>query len=431
MFEPHSKKQDDVIFSMADLTLAATGVQWGKTLSGGLWFKRGIFENPSEKDNFILVAPNYKIMRQSSLPVFLDLMRGCGRYNKADAEFKIAGGGTVYLRTGTEPDSIVGITNVKRIWGDEAGKFSKYFWENIQARAAFCNCPIMLTTSPYTLNWMYKEIILPFMRGDRDKEITDGLLHIVQASSIENPYFSKESYAKQKRTMDPMRFNMLYGGQWGRMEGLVYKCFDEDENQIEESRLVIPRGTRFFGSIDWGFTHPAHIGIRAITPDKMHYKLGEYHKSGLQMAQIIQHCHSMMALFPIETFFCGPDQPGRISELNSAGVPAQAANNDVRLGIDRHYELIASRKFKIVKGKCPHTVDELDTYHYAEPKDLKPDQDSHERLPVKVNDDAVDADRYCTIETYDLTKLQIKAPKKPKIDPLFLRDGSDKTERFS
>ena len=36
---------------------------------------------------------------------------------------QIYGGGKVWCRTGTDPDSIVGITNVRAIWGDEAGLF--------------------------------------------------------------------------------------------------------------------------------------------------------------------------------------------------------------------------------------------------------------------------------------------------------------------
>lgn len=376
-----------------------------------------------------MTAPNYKIMQQSCLPRFLQDMRGCGEYSKSDSEFRIHGGGTVFMRTGTDPDSVVGITNVRAIWGDEAGKYSLYFWENIQGRSAFFNCPVHLTTSPYTLNWIYKDIIRPFMSGKKSAEIERNELKIIQAASIENPFFNKESYDKQQRTMDPVRFNMLYGGQWGRMEGLVYKCWDEDENLVDDN-IFLPPKTRYFGSIDWGYSHPCHIGIRAITPDGTHYKIAEFHKSGRTITDIKEQCIRFCQLFPVEVFFCGPDQPGSIQEINDAGIPAQAADNDVRIGIDKHYELIKTRKYKVLRGQCPHTLDEIDTYHYPEPKDLKPDQDDYDRNPVKVNDDAMDSDRYLTIETYDLSKLVIKNPKKEKINPLFKTKGSSHTERF-
>ena len=428
LFEPHSKKQDDVIFSDADLTIGATGIQWGKSKAGSIWLKRHCHTYTDPTDNFIMCAPTHKIMRQSCLPAFLSVMKGCGVHNKSEAEFKIHGGGTVFLRTGTDPDSIVGITNVRAIYGDEAGKYSLYFWENIQGRSAFFNCPVLLTTSPYTLNWMYKDIILPFMKGKKADELKRNELKIVQAASIENPYFNKKSYEKQRQTMDPMRFNMLYGGEWGRMDGLVYKCWDDQENQIDEADLKLPKGTRFFGNIDWGYTHPCHIGIRAITPDKTHIKLSEYHYAGKTISDIKEQCKRYMTVWPIELFFCGPDQPGNIDELNRAGIPAVKANNDVRLGIDRHYELIQTRRFKVVRGKCPHTIDGIDTYHYHEPKDLGADDDDKERNPVKQDDDAVDSDRYGTIETYDLTNLPPRVIKE-KLDPLF-KSGVSHTERW-
>lgn len=404
LFNPHSKKQDEAIFSDAPTTVIATGIQWGKSQSGSLWLKRLTHTYTEPEDNFIMTAPNYKIMKQSCLPRFLLDMRGCGTYSKADSEFKINGGGTVYMRTGTDPDSIVGITNVRGIWGDEAGLYSLYFKENIEGRAAFRNAPVCFTTSPYSLNWLYKDLILPYTKGELRGEV-----NLIQAASWDNPYFNMEYLERKRKTMDPIRFNMMFGGQWSRMNGLVYACFDEDENQIEPQ--AFPSGTRFFASVDWGYTHPAHIGVRAITPDGYHWKISEFHKSGQTLPDLVKYADSLMRIYPIECFFCGPDQPGSIEEFNRHKIPAIPANNNVRLGIDKHYELIKTRRFKLFKGMCPYTIDELDTYHYPEPKDLKPDQDDKDRDPVKQDDDAMDSDRYCSIMTYDLKGLQPKIPK--------------------
>jgi hypothetical protein len=154
-----------------------------------------------------------------------------------------------------------------------------------------------------------------------------------------------------------------------------------------------------------------HIGLRGITPEGDHLKFSEFHKTGQTIPDIVNYCKSVMDIWPIECFFCGPDQPASILELNRNGIPAIAADNSIRVGIDKHYELIKTRRFKMFKGKCPHTIDEIDTYHYPEPKDLKPDQDDKDRLPVKQNDDAMDSDRYGTIMTMDLKGLDGKLPK--------------------
>jgi hypothetical protein len=148
VFEPHSDKQESGIFSQKPILICATGIQWGKTRVGAIKTKMALHEFTNSGDNFLVLAPTYKIMQQSTLPAFMQVMEGLGTLNKSTAEFKMHHGGTVYFRTATDPDSIVGVTDVRFIWGDEAGKYGLYFWENIQARAAFKEAQIVLTTSP-------------------------------------------------------------------------------------------------------------------------------------------------------------------------------------------------------------------------------------------------------------------------------------------
>jgi PBSX family phage terminase large subunit len=356
-------------------------------------------------DNFLIVAPTYKILQQATLPAYLNIMRGFGTYSKADNVFKIDGGGTVYCRTGTDPESIIGITNVRHIWGDEAGLYSLYFWENIRARAAFKEAPITLTTSPYTLNWIFKEIIRPKMKDKNARPDVD----LFQAASWENPFMPMSVIEEARLTMDPRRFNALFGGQWERMSGLVYDCFDEDENQC--GPVTFSHGSRIVGGIDWGYTEPFVLKIRGITPEQYHFGIDEFYRSGLTIVDIESTVVRLCGIYNIEVIYCGPDQPASIEHLNralhKAGLRARcvAADNDVRTGIDRHYELLKTRRLKYVRGKNPYTIDEIDSYHYPEPKDLKPDQDIKDQTPVQQHDHALDADRYISIMTYLGSKL--------------------------
>jgi len=348
-------------------------------------------------DNFIITAPTYKTLMQSTMPAFLRLMDGYGVYNKKDDVFKMHSGGTVYCRTETDPDSIVGITNVKHIWGDEAGKYRLYFWENMQARADFCGCGIDLTTSPYALNWIYTELIKPWKSGRRTED-----LEVISAASWENPYHSlhdPKKLAEKRATMDLRRFNMIYGGEWNRMEGLVYDCWDDPQNLVDPFQL--PVGTRYYGGIDWGYyPDPFALKIRAITPDGRHYGVSEFVKNKLTITDIIQVAKQKIQVFGVQRFFCDPSQPGYIEEMNRNGCPAEGADNDIRRGIDLHYELVKSRKYKEFKGHCPHSADERETYHYPEAKDLKPDENSKEQNPVDQSNHCMDVDRYLTMMTY-------------------------------
>ena len=223
IFEPHSAKQDLCIFSKLPIIVLACGIQFGKTLTGATRIKLAMHKHKHKTDAFIIAAPNYKTMQQATLPAFLNIMRGLGEYHKGDAVFEMHTGGICYMRTGTDPNSIVGITNVREAWGDEAGLFSLYFHENLQARCSFKEAPLCYTTSPYTLNWLYRDYIRPRYK---DPQFMIDELTLVQARSDENPYFPKKEFERKRATMDPSRFNMIYGGEFTKIHGLVYSNFN-------------------------------------------------------------------------------------------------------------------------------------------------------------------------------------------------------------
>lgn len=406
-FTPHSFKQEQAIFCQSRILLLGTGTQWGKTNVGAIRMKAKMHQFTDPSDNFIITAPTYKILSQSTLPTFLNLMDGYGRHNKKDEVFEMTNGGNCFFRTETDPDSIIGIPNVKHFWGDEAGKYRLYFWENIQARADAKGCGIDLTTSPYALNWVYKEIIKPYRVGKRPD------VSFIQAASWENPYHSlhdPQAREAKRGTMNVLRFNMIYGGQWGRMEGLVYDCWDDEQNSVEAFQL--PTDTRYVAGVDWGYyPDPFVLKIRGITPDGRHYGVSEFVKTRMTITDIVQLAKQKKQVYGIKMFYCDPSQPGYIEEFNRNGLAAIGADNDIRRGIDLHYELVKTRRYKEFRGSCPHSQDERETYHYPEEKDLKADQDSKELLPVDKDNHTQDADRYITIETFNREiKLVPKSP---------------------
>ena len=393
-FQAHSAKQERVLFSPSPIILLACGIQFGKTMAGAVRMKMEMHSHVDPSDNFLIVAPTYKILQQSTLPPFLRIMEGYGDYSKSDSVFKMHGGGTCYMRTGTDPDSIVGITNIRFVWGDEAGLYSLYFWQNLQARAAFKKASILLTTSPYSLNWVFKELIRPKMKDRSARPDCE----MIQARSDENPYFPREIYERNRATMDPRRFNMMFGGTWERMEGLVYDCFDDVENICDP--IPFPDGTRFVAGVDWGWSNPYAIAVRAITPSGQHFQVSEFYKTQLTLDQKIQVARQLKAVWNIEVFYCDPASPDDIESFNRAGLRAVGANNAIRLGIDRHYELIKTRRYKIFRNVNPHTEDEYASYHYPSPADIDADKDMKDPEPVKQMEHLMDANRYVTTMTY-------------------------------
>lgn len=390
-WKPHSDKQDLAARSRKPIVICGTGIQWGKTAVGANKIAIAMHKFTKPGDNFVITAPTYKIMQQSTLPAFMNVMRSAGRYNAANGEFKMHGGGTAYFRTMTDPDSVVGITDVRFVWGDEAGKYGLYFWENIQARAAFRNAQIILTTSPYSLNWIYKEFIRPKTKDPEARPDCE----LIQAASWENPFFPEATVERAKTSMDPRRFRMLFGGAWEKMAGLVYDSFHDTENTCEAFEL--PTGTRLFGGVDFGYTDPFVLIIRAILPSGLHIQVSETYRTGLTITDVVDLCRRKRSVFPFERLYCDPSQPAIIEELCRNGIAAVGADNDIRMGIDRHYELIKTRRFKIFRGTSPHTLDEQEMYHYPEPQDLGPDDKGKEQVPVDQSNHCMDANRYLSM----------------------------------
>lgn len=396
-------KQTEGLESEARILGYIGGIQSGKTTIGGVKMRIDIDRYRKPDDTFIVAAPDYKTLNQATLPKFLKMAKGLGRYNKSDAEFKVHNGGTVYMRTATHPESLEGISNVRSVWCDEAGRVSRYFWENLEGRAARTQCPIYLTTTPYALNWL-SEMHKDWKTGKR-KDV-----HFVELRSIDSPYFPKEEYERQKKLLDPRRFRMKFMGAFGKMEGLVYP------DARYTTSFQLPKDTRYYAGVDWGYVDPFAISIIGKTPQGALFQVAEYTKSYLTIDEMIKAARARMALYNIRMFVCDPSQPGYIEAFNKAGVRATPGENDITLGVSKVQGLYRQELFHLFEDMCPFTKSETEMYHYPEERELNTDDSRKpsDTKPVDKDNHLVDAQRYCILYLDDTVKK--RAPKVPQIE---------------
>jgi PBSX family phage terminase large subunit len=397
------KYQTRAFLSKKRIVVCSAGIQSGKTTQGAIMMRAVAARYTAQTDNFIIVAPTYKILSQATLPTFFHYAKGLGVYKKVDSEFKIFGGGTIFIRTATDPNSIEGIPNVRYIWADEAGMMSRHFFEQVMGRAAVREANIICTTTPYALNWL-SVLVDDVAKGKRNDT------EIIQWKSTDNPYFPKSEYDRQKKLLDPRRFAMKYEGRFGKMEGLVYDTLNKCMSH------VLPRGSVYYAGVDWGYTDPFAIVIRAITPSGIHYRVDEFYKTGLTIAECINILKARHQIYNFKMCICDPSQPAHIMEINKHGIPAVGGINDIRIGIDKHIELIKTDRFWVFEDTNLNGLDEYSTYHYPEPKEITIDMDQKEQLPVDANNHTLDADRYVTmyLETSGGKKIAPKVPGTPR-----------------
>jgi len=413
--------QEAGIFSDRRFIFLISGIQGGKTTAGALWFKQEIHRHP--KDNFLIVTPTYKLMDQSTLPKFRQFMAGAGRYNEQKAIYRLKAGGVVYCRSGEDPDAIEGIPNVRAAWMDECGKLKYRAWVNTQGRLSILQGRAMGTTTPYAMNWLYKDVYTPFKEGDKDT-------HVIQFESIENPVFPREEYERMRGKLDPRIFDMRYRGIFGRMAGLVYPDFGP--NKVIEPFKFGP-GTKFCAGVDWGFSDPCAIIVIAVVGRRV-YIVDEWYEQWRTISQVKAAAKQLREIWPIEMFYCDNANPGNIQEFNDAKLPAIGVDKgpgSVEYGINKVTELIREDNLYVFAGRCPNTEDEFDLYHYPEDTLILMHDRPPRTDPVDMDNHAMDGIRYAITATlFPKTRTpHVAIGKEEKQQPEFIRRRREQMRR--
>jgi len=348
------------------------GVQGGKTTFGACWMLRELQQNEGVGD-YIIIAPTYKVMNQSTQRKFFSYVpRGYGTFHKGDSMFETINGQHVYLRSTDNPAAIEGIT-ANAIWADEASLMKAEAWLIMQGRVSRTMGRILLTFTPTAMNWVYHELYKRWLGGDKDYDF-------IQFANVESPYFPKEEYERVRRTLSQEQFEMRYGGQFRKMEGLIYPEF-RAEHIIDS--FALPKdwkniGWRKLGGIDFGYNNPFVALKGAVSPDDVLYIYDEYFKSNTLLADHAEKIADVDIRYEAD-----PSGKREIMELKHKGVRIRSANNEVNAGIDAVRARIRTQRLRVVKS-CRNLIDEFETYAWMEDKDK----------PQKERDHGLDSLRY-------------------------------------
>lgn len=382
IIELHPKQMKAFNFSKRYAAVVC-GVQSGKTYLGSIWANKKITEFP--KGNGLISAPTYKILNQSTLQKFFSLSpEWLKYYSKQESVIKMPEGGNIYIRSADEPGGIEGMT-LDWAWLDEAGMMSRLMWLYIRARTAIRKGQVLITTTPYNLGWLYTEFYLPWKKQE------DNDLEVFTWKSIENPYFDKEFYNKEKERLTDTEFARRYEGEFSKMEGLVYDL--PADRVIERKEIKNPEIT--LGGVDWGFNNPAGIWVGKLK-DKIWYTVDEWYKTEKTTSEIIEKCKELQVKYGINRWYPDSAEPDRIEEMERAGLYVLPGSKDLKGGISKINQLIKENRFYVFND-CRNFLDEINFYHYPE---NKRENLNEKEEPEKKNDHLMDAMRYA-INTYE------------------------------
>lgn len=393
------EKQLKALLSETQYTACIAGVRGGKTFVGCYWAAKQIEEN--EGDGMI-VAPTYKMLQQATLPTLFREIPYLQKFYKEQKGIIELPNRNIYIRSAENPFSMEGIT-AKWAWLDEAGLMPKMAWTIIRSRTSLHRGKIFITTTPYNMGWLYEDFYKPAISGE-DKDY-----QVFTWASIDNPFFPKDFFEKEKKRLSSQEFTKRYCGEFARMEGLVY----ETHNWHYRDKTLFPAHFEaIIGGIDWGYQNPASIVVIGIH-DKTYYILDEWYEAKKMTIEIIDALKDFQNRYKVRRWYADSANPEKIAEANhNTGLyvlPFSKEKDSITAGISRINQLLRENLL-VINQDLKNIKTEFESYHYPEIKD----GEQKKELPYPEDDHLMDAMRYaiCGFSPADYF------PKMPKIETL-------------
>lgn len=172
-------------------------------------------------------------------------------------------------------------------------------------------------------------------------------------------------------------------GKWVNPEGSVYVDFN-DKNYITRAEAEQMQFVRYYAGVDWGYKHYGAIVVLGETADGTVVLLFEEAKQFKEIDYWVGVANRVKEQFGNIYFYCDSARPEYVTRFKNEGVQAFDAHKEILSGIEAVAKLIKTGKFKVVKENAPRFKEEIGKYVW----------DSKSGLPVKVDDDVMDAVRY-------------------------------------
>lgn len=205
--------------------------------------------------------------------------------------------------------------------------------------------------------------------------------------TLDDNTFLTPDYVQALKHATPkgMFFDRSILGLWVTGEGAVYKDFDERTMTI--NREDLPSNLTYTAGIDWGFDHPTAIEVIGHDNKGNYYLVDEAYG---QFEQVDPHWIRVAQQFKKKygmglTFYADTARTEHISNFRQHHIKTEYGYKNVLDGIERVASIIKQHKFYVVKGAAPNFINEIYQYIW----------DEKTGAPVKENDHAQDAVRYC------------------------------------
>lgn len=363
------------------------GTQSGKTSFGPWWLAREIKQcGPGD---YLAVTATYDLFKLKMLPEMLRVFEGYllndgWRFMASDRVLiSDALKARIILRSAEAEGGLESAT-AKAAWLDECGqdRFRVDSWLAVLRRLALAQGRVLGTTTPYNLGWLKREVYDKWRAGNSD-------FAVVQFRSIDNPRFPVAEYEAARARMPAWKHRMFYDGEFDRPAGLIYDCFDDDENVVDDFALPLSWPRRV--GIDFGAVNQALVWVAEDDATGTYYVYRESLTGGMSTREHVQAALRHAMTERVVLWIGGaPSEEQQRRDWATEGIKiVRPRIIDVEAGIDRVYDLVKTRRLRVFRS-CVGLLDEFGRYS----RKLNDAGEATEAIDAKETFHRLDALRY-------------------------------------
>lgn len=406
VFRPFGK-QADFIFDPHRICGAFAGKRGGKTEGGTVRDIRIHEERPGWVDNGrdgfqgVIMAPTHDMLRRVTWKKFMAFARGFTVDDTiSPLTAKWHDGSEVIGISADRPERMEGI---KPFWVhlDECFQMEEQVFLEAMARVAdqkgYINCTGSLGVqyvNPKN-HWTYRHF----------KETPRAETKCFEWATADNPYFPKDELESLRSTLDAETYKQMFEICWDvNPTNMVYSDFSSN-NLIKGYKRKNELPT--FIAIDWGWRHKmACLFAQYDQATDTIYIFDEIVRSRMTLDILLSEIQQRK--YPISSWCCDiagnqeREQVGisNVQWFRAKGIELKFRSTAVMYGVSllRSYIKTATGRVRLLidEEKCPESVDSIKRYRYPEKDGIRAAE-----VPVKEEDDAVDALRYLFVNFID------------------------------
>lgn len=268
---------------------------------------------------------------------------------------------------------------------NEATLANKLVFDEILSRCSARDARILADTNPDAPNhWLMTNYI---------KDADGTRIKVFHFSIYDNDMLDR-GYIDNivKTTPSGMLQQRYIEGKWTTAEGIVYQDFNDKVHYITASdyEKIKPTIANYFAGVDWGYSHYGSIVVFGETEDGTVYLVKEVARQYEEIDFWVEEAKKVKAEYGNINFWADSARPEHVQRFKRERLRCYNANKSVLSGIEQVGGMIKGGRFYYVKPdddslwEKSQFKDEIFTYAWN--KDTG--------VPLKVNDDTLDAVRY-------------------------------------